>query len=146
MNLTTKKIIVALSMLFLSGTAGFAQCSKATTLTSSKTEYLDASMVLQRTTDENTVVELTDSLITIAPGNEPRKMIGNIKSTTCNWNIPYKEGKSTIKAIFTDDQDAIKNLTITIEGKGGTITLLAEIEEMPDRKIRLPVDTFKEKM
>jgi hypothetical protein len=35
--------------------------------------------------------------------------------------------------------------TITIEGKDGKITFLMEIEEMPDRKIRVWVDEFGEK-
>lgn len=134
-----------LSVLLAGSMAGFAQCGKAVILTSSKTEYLDANMVLQRTTEENSVVEVSDSVVTIAPGNEPRKMTATIKSNTCNWTLPYKEGKSVIKAMLSEGQEGIKNLTITIEGKDGKITLLAEVEEMPDRKIRVPVDSFEEK-
>lgn len=141
-----KTIILILSALLAGSIASIAQCGKAATLTSSKTEYLDSSMTLQRTTDETSVVELSDSIITIAPGNEPHKMTATIKSNTCNWSVPYKEGKSIIKATLSDEHGNMKNLTITIEGTAGKVTLLAEVEDMPDRKIRVPIDTFKEKM
>lgn len=141
-----RKILFALSILLASNTASVAQCGKAATLTSSKTEYLDSNMVLQRTMDEKSVVELSDSVITIAPGNEPRKMTATIKSNTCNWTVPYKEGKSLIKATLHSEHGEMKNLTITIEGKDGKVTLLAEVEDMPDRKIRVAADAFKEKM
>ncbi len=141
-----KKIVFALTLVLFSHAVSFAQCNKKVTLTSSKTEYLDSTMVVQKTEDEKSVVELSESEVSISPGNEDHKMTGIINSNTCNWTIPFKEGKSIIKATLSDKSAGdTKNITITIEGKDGKVTLLAEVEEMPDRKIRVQIDTFEEK-
>ncbi|HYJ37255.1 MAG TPA: hypothetical protein VEV87_01510, partial [Chitinophagaceae bacterium] len=81
--------------------------------------------------------------ITHGPNNNT--MSGTIKSDSCNWNIPYKEGISIIKALMTEQSGESRNLTITIEGKDGRLTFLAEVEERPDRKIRIIIDKFEEK-
>ncbi|MBD0288975.1 MAG: hypothetical protein ICV79_26655 [Flavisolibacter sp.] len=139
-----KKIIFILSLL-VSGTMGFAQCDKPLMLTSSKTEHLDANGTVQRTEDEKSTVEVNKTDVIIRPGNESHNMKGVIKSNTCNWSVPFKEGKSLIKATITNDNGNTMNATLTIEGKDGKLTLLMEVEEMPDRKIRVPIDTFEEK-
>lgn len=132
----------------LSGSiAGFAQCDKTSVLTSSKTEYLDAAMTLQNTQEEKSTVEISKTTVLITPGDEDHKMTINITSQDCNWKTAYKEGKSVIKGTMAEpDGSATHNVTITIEGKEGKLTLLAELEDMPDRKIRVPVDTFTEKI
>lgn len=137
-----KKILVAFFLLFAS-VAGFAQCGKNVILTASKTEYLDAAMNVQHTVDEHTIITLRDSTVTITPGDDAHKMTGIIKSKSCIWTVPFKEGKSTVTTTITDENGRVKNLTITIEGNGGKLTFLAEIDEMPDRKIRVSVDTFE---
>ena len=38
-----------------------------------------------------------------------------------------------------------RNATISITGKDGQLTLLLEVAEMPNQKIRVPIDTFEEK-
>lgn len=140
------KKILALAALLLAGMAGMAQCDKPSVLTSSKTEYLDANMNLQNTEDEKSTVEIDTTTVLIAPGNGDQKMTINITSRDCNWKTAYKEGKSVIKGTMTEpDGSTTHNVTITIEGKEGKLTLLAELEDMPDRKIRVPIDTFAEK-
>lgn len=139
-----KKIV--LSALLLCGAATtFGQCDKQTVLTSSKTEYLDNSGNVEHSADEKTTVEVFKDRIIVAPGSAPAPMTGPISSHTCNWTVPYKEGKSVIKAKITDEGGNPLNLTLTIEGKDGKLTLLAQIEEMPERQIRVPIDTYKEK-
>ena len=139
------RIILPLVLLLFSGTASLAQCDKDLSLTSSKTEYLDAQGALQRTEDEKSTIEITKTEVTITPGNADHKMKGTIKSHTCNWKVPFKEGKSVIQAAFSDEQKGTMNATITIEGRDGSVTLLMEAVEMPDRKIRVPIDKFEEK-
>src|SRR5688572_2407944 len=95
--------------------------------------------------DEPTHIEYDKSSITIVHGEQNQTMTGTIESDSCSWKTPYSEGKSTIKAVMTDPQGAIRNLTITIEGKDGKILLHAESEERPDRKIRIVIDKFEEK-
>lgn len=124
----------------------FGQCDKNVTLAVSKTEYLDRNGTVQRTVDENSTIEISASEVIIRPGSNPdQKMNGKIQSNQCSWNVPYKEGKSVLKANFADPAGNQQNATMTIEGKEGKITFLMEIDEMPDRKIRVNVDTFEEK-
>lgn len=139
-----KKLLFLLSLL-VSGLAGLSQCDKPLLLTSSKTEHLDGDGVLQRTEDEKSTVEISKTHVTIRPGNEPREMKGEIKSNACNWTMPFKEGKSIIKAVFTENNGNVMHATLTVEGKDGKLTLLLEVEETPTRKIRVPIDKFEEK-
>ena len=139
-----KAILGIFALLLLSNSASFAQCDQNVILTSSKTEYLDGQNVLQRSVDENSTVLIDDSKVTITPGSGDRKMVGIISSNDCAWKVPFKEGKSTIKAVFAEDNGEKRNVTLTIEGKDGKVTLLMEIKESPDRKIRIPINEFKE--
>jgi hypothetical protein len=137
-----KKFILGFSLLLAGGISSFAQCGKKIVFTSSKTEYLDTTGALQNAEDEKTVIESDGKTITITPGDH--QMTGTIKSDSCNWKIPYKEGKSVIRAVITDNGEE-KKVVLTIEGKNGKVTLLAEVEGMMDRKIRVTADTFEEK-
>ncbi len=139
-----KKFILLVVIASSMGISSYSQCDKKVLVTSSKTEHLDAKGEVERSVDETTTIEYDNKEIVITPGDDPT-MTGTIKSTTCEWKVPFKEGKTVIKASLTDPQGQMMNLTITIEGKEGKISLLAEIEEMPDRKIRVIVDKFEEK-
>ncbi|WP_460996769.1 hypothetical protein [Spirosoma harenae] len=138
------KSIICLTILFTT-TLSFGQCDKDVTLVSSKTEYLDGSGVVQRTEAEQSTIDITKSQVTITPGRADHKMVGAVQSNTCNWNVAYKEGKTVIKATFDDPSGPQRHTTLTIEGKDGVITFLMEIAEMPDKKIRVNVTSFKEK-
>jgi hypothetical protein len=131
-------------MLLTSIIAANAQCDKNVKLTSSKTEYLDSAMSLQKSEDEKTVIELTGKEVMIAPGNQNHVMTGAVQSATCNWTVPFKEGKSVIKAKMNLGNEE-KDATITIQGKDGQLTLLFEVTDIPNQKIRVPIDTFEEK-
>ena len=139
-----KHLIVAVGLLSFYNLKIFAQCDKAVILSASKTEFIDEKGSVQDSKDEKTIVEINKGNLTISPGGE-EQMAGTIKSTTCNWKIPYKDGKMIIKAILESPQGDSKHLTITIEGKDGKLDFLGEIEEMPERKVRLVVDKFEEK-
>ncbi len=76
------------------------------------------------------------------PGNN--QMTGTIQSDSCNWKIPFKEGRSVIRAVLTSNGEQ-KNIKLTIEGKNGQVILIAEIEDLKDRKIRVVADSFGEK-
>ena len=127
------------------GKLSFAQCGKATMLTSSKTEYLDGNYAVQRMVDEKSTIEINKSEITIITGDNQRKMTGIIKADSCTWTKSFKDGKSVIKAAFTKEGEDTRNATITIEGKEGKVSFLMEVAEMPDRKIRVLAETFEEK-
>ena len=142
-----KKVLFLLMLLTILGIVfSYAQCAKKQVITSAKTEYLDANGNLQRSVDENTIIEYDKSNITITiEQGDSKVMSGPVKLDSCNWSVPYKEGKSIVKAVVSDARGDAKNLTITIEGKDGKLTFLAEVDERPDMKIRLTVDKFEEK-
>ena len=126
------------------GTSSYAQCDKRVVITSSKTEYLDANGEVQRSVDETTTIEYDKKEIIITPGND-QTMQGTIKSDSCVWKTPFKEGITILKASITDPQGQTMNLTITIEGKEGKISFLVEIDERPEPKIRILVEKFEDK-
>src|SRR5262245_32940411 len=132
-----KRILFVLMMLLILGIVfSYAQCDKSKQLTASKTEYLDATGTVQKTVDEPTTVEFNKTGITISHGVQSQQMTGTIKSDSCSWKIPYKEGKTILRADISDPHGDVKTLTITIEGKNGTLYFLAEADGMPDRRIR----------
>ena len=142
-----KKVLFLLMLLTILGIVfSYAQCGKKQLITSAKTDYLDANGNLQRSVDENTTIEYDKSNITITiDKGDSKVMSGPVKLDSCNWTVPYKDGKSIVKALVSDARGDAKNLTITIEGKDGKLTFLAEVEERPDMKIRLTIDKFEEK-
>jgi len=137
----------SLTLIFLMLTAAcsisFAQCGKKVTITTAKTEHLNAAGTVERTVDEKAIVDInkTDLAINV---NDEHKMTGKIKSDVCNWTIPFKEGKWVIKATITDEQGTDREVTLAIEGKDGKVTLLFETDGMPDDRLRVTVVKFEE--
>jgi len=138
-----KKIILTLSLLIGISAVTFAQCDKTVVLTSSKTNHMDESGTITRTDDETAQIEIDKSAVNISV-NGDHKVTANIKSNTCNWTVPFKEGKTVIKAV-ADHNGEDKSITITIEGKDGKVTLLFEMEDEPGDRIKVGADKFAEK-
>ncbi len=138
-----KTIILILSLLVAGTVISFAQCGKKIVLTTSKTDHLDANGIVTRTVDEKAVVIISQTKLNITV-NDDHKMNGTIKLDSCFWKTPYKEGKTFIKGTLSTDEGDEKNITITIEGKDGKVTLLFEMEGMPDDRIRVVADKFEE--
>ncbi|MEO6631707.1 MAG: hypothetical protein ABIN13_08300 [Mucilaginibacter sp.] len=139
-----KKIILTLSLLIGLTAVTFAQCEKTVQLSSSKTNHLDEKGTVTRSDDETAVIDISKSTVDISVNGE-HKITAPIKSNTCNWTVPFKEGKTVIKATADHDgQD--ENITITIEGKDGKVTLLFEMESQPGDKIKVGIDKFTEKV
>ena len=134
-------LLALFTMIFC--TALSAQCDKNLTLTSSKTEYLDASGAVQKTVDENTKIDIDQKSISISPGGN-HTMTGAIISATCGWKTAFKEGKSEFKTEF-EDNGTLKKITIVLEGKNGKVSFTASIADEPDKIIRVWLDSFEEK-
>ena len=139
----TRASAFSFAPLLFSVITGFAQCGKDVVLTSSKTEYLNAEGAVQRTVEEDCVIKVGKSAVTISPSGHD-KMTGSITSTACEWKQPFKEGKTTLEAKFKDEKGEQSNATITIEGKDGKITCLMKEKEKPDRIIRVTIVKFEE--
>jgi hypothetical protein len=140
-NSTIKSAILALFLTLAGSTVTFAQCDKTVTLTSSKTNHLDENGNIERTKEETAVITITPTDITIVPGDEEHKMTGKITSKTCDWKTPYKDGKMVIKSIVSGDGGDDKDVTVTIEGKDGKVTLTFEAVGM-NGKIQIVADKF----
>ncbi len=142
-----RSILIAVFLLAAGSTACLAQCEKKVSFSSSKTQHLDESGTLKQENDETTVVEFNkiDITVTINHDGQDEKMIGTVKSYVCDWSVPYKTGKTTANvSLKRDDGDAM-DFTVTVEGKDGKITLLAESKDHPDDKIKLEAMKFEEK-
>ena len=142
-----RSIIIGLFLLVAGSTMCFAQCDKKVSIISSKSEQLDDSGQVQGSRDEKTIVDIstTDVNVSVASDEGDQKLTGKIKSKTCDWKTPFKEGKTVVTTTLNDNGND-KDFTITIEGKDGKVTLVAESPQMPGRKIRLVVDKFEEKI
>ena len=141
-----KKMILPIIIIIGFSLASHAQCGKNIVFASSKTEYLDSSYSVQRIADETVNLTINKMNITVLINSDSEnKLTGTIKSTTCDWKVPFKDGKMIFKAELTDVRGDTKNVVMTIEGKDGKTTLLVEIENMPERKMRLTADEFDER-
>lgn len=141
-----KSILFTAALAVCYCTSSKAQCGKKNVLTSSKTEFLNAGYEVEKVKDEKAEILFDQSSVTILiNGKEENKMTGAINATECNWKTPYKEGKTIIRALMSDPAGDKKNATFTIEGKGNEITLLLEVEDMNERKIKIRADSFAEK-
>ena len=139
------KKLLLLSAMLLTTAISYGQCDQAVVLKSSKTEYLNGSGVVERSVDEYSTVEITKTQVFISPGSGDA-MNGTIKSvSSCQWTTPYQEGKSVIKADFTNPEGGIMHATMIIEGIGGKLGFTMEVEEIPNMKIRISLVSFTEK-
>lgn len=139
-NNILKAGILAVALVLAGSTISFAQCEKPVKLTSSVTTYLNDKGEVEKTADEQTIVTLSKTEITITPGDH--MMNGSVTEYTCNWTTPFKEGKTTLKALLTDGNNDL-HVNITIEGKDGKVTLTFTADEMPGKKIQVVANTFE---
>ena len=141
--LAKKANACAFAFLLFSVATSFGQCDKNVVLTCSKTEYLNAEGAVQRTVEEECVIKVSKSEVTIAPSGHAT-MIASVTSTACEWKQPFKVGKTTLEATFKNENGDARNATITIEGKDGKITCVMKEKERPDRIIKVTVGKFEE--
>ncbi len=142
-----RTILITLFLLAAGSAMSFAQCDKKVTLVSNKTEHLDANGNLKNADDEKTTIEFnnTDIAVTVSHDNgDGDKMTGKIHSNICNWQVPFKTGKTLLNITLNREDGQSRDFTVTIEGKDGKVTLWAESKEEPDDKIQLPIDKFEE--
>jgi hypothetical protein len=141
-----KKLLLGGLLLATGAITTYAQCDKKVVITSSKTEHLGADSTVVRTDDETCTVEFdkTNVNVAIKNSNGDQNLKGVVKSYSCDWSTPFKEGKTALKATLTGDDGNPHDITITVTGKGGKIGFIAVVEGEPER-IRLVVDKFEEK-
>lgn len=142
-----RSIVITLLLLAAGSTISLAQCDKKTVLTSSKTQHLDAQGALKHADDEKVVIELTQSDITVSINNDggEHKLTGKVKSDTCDWKVPFKDGRTKLVVTLNNDNGESRDYTMTIAAKDGKVTFTAESKDEPDDVIKLDIEKFEEK-
>lgn len=122
----------------LAGTLStFAQCEENAVLSTSKTNLADPSGEPIGVKDEKTVLRFSKTAIMLNIDGVDRGEL-KIVSQSCNWTIPYKEGKSIINAKLNNS-----DYTLTIEGKEGKVKLHVVKNESDDSILMMLVDKFE---
>lgn len=140
-----KQMAVILALIFLCSGWSYSQCNDKVNWFASKAERLSAAGDVEDT-KEGTITVATDSnSIVVSIKESPEDQLrGTTSLVSCSWPEPLKNGKTVLKAVMTKEGDAdSRNVTITIEGKDGKITILLDIERMEGKKIRILVDRFE---
>ncbi|MFL5741226.1 MAG: hypothetical protein ACJ75B_13465 [Flavisolibacter sp.] len=142
-----KKIILSLFGITALIVGADAQCNQTVQISSIRSYFLNATDEVKGSKDENVVVTITKTTITIMFDGKAENggMSGNIKEMSCAWTEAFKEGKTVVRTDLVDQSGDVKDATITLEGKQGKLTLLFEAKERPDQKIKLEVAHFEQK-
>lgn len=142
------KKLFAIVIVFTMGLAIHAQCDKTITWVGSRTEYLDASGAVQNTLNSPITIQTSKSHITVTfTTNDGRSDIieGDIKNLICNWNKAFKDGKISFKSLLAKSNGETKDAMIFIEAKDSKIFIVVEMENMNGMKMRIPVESYKER-
>ena len=140
-----KKTMSLLLIAFAFATAGIAQCDKKTVYTSNKEEWLNSKYEVQKTDLDKVTVEVSKTSVVITHNDDPNDaMKGEAKDMNCNWTELYKNGKTTIQAQLTEGNNDVHDASLTIEGKDGVLSILIELKDHPDMKIKAYVDKYEE--
>ena len=132
-----KGIIVTLFISLAGTLSTYAQCKENTVLITSKTNLADPSGNPVGVKDEKTVLRFSKTAILLNIDGEDRAEL-KIVSQNCNWTIPYKEGRTVIKAKLNDS-----DYTLSIEGKEGRVNLHVVKNESDDSILSMVVDKFE---
>jgi hypothetical protein len=62
----------------------------------------------------------------------------------CNWKIPFKEGNTYIRGTLSFENGDQWVIKLTIDGKDGKLTLLADMEHPDANKMRFVLNKFEE--
>lgn len=138
-----KKIFLTITLLAALSVACFAQCDKTVVLNSSKTDHINSSGAVIRTETEDVIIEISKAEVNVTVNGDP-KIKAIIKSNTCNWKVPFKEGSTVIHGVAQRDGKDMP-VTLTLEGKNGKVTLIFQMDEMPDDRVKVGIDKFAEK-
>ena len=121
----------------------YCQCDTKIILSSSSTEIINKqNEVIIKDTERVTTIKYDTKTIEIITENNTR--LGTIDSIYCNWKIPFKEGKTYIKGRLNFENGEVWVTTLTITGKEGRLTLLADMEHPQANTMRFLLNKFEE--
>lgn len=122
-----------------------AQCLAHVKYSASKMEILDTSLALQDTREEPLTFEVRpDGFTGIRENQVEDSLHGVLKSVTCNWKEPFKNGTITMICDVQGAEHDMQDAQITIEAVEGKLTIYLRVKEQADKVIRLPIDKYEE--
>jgi len=121
------------------------QCLTRVKYSASKMEILDTAMNVLETKEESLTFETNPKGFTgIRVEDESDSLHGVLKSLTCDWKEPFKNGKITMVCDVQGKDHDMQDANITIDAEDGKIIILVRAKEQPDKIIRLVVDKYEE--
>ena len=139
-----KKFLVMALIGSMIGIATNGQCQRKVIWTSERTEFLDASGKVQDVRTQPTKIETTPGHVTVT--TEDDVFEGDIKGLTCEWKVPFKNGRTSFSTLMAKSNGESRNVSITIEGKDGKIDIIVEVDKMDGKKMRILVDNYTEEI
>ena len=137
------KTTLLLAILLLSAASfSYGQCGKKVLWMSSKTEFFGSDSSLQRTDTVKTILEFDTSTIRVRHGD--LDLTGTVKSSSCDWTIPYKAGQLHLTLTLTTPDGGTADATLTIQGKGDKIVLFWTESDNPEGYVREEADRFED--
>lgn len=138
-----KKRIVLLFITIAIGTYCYSQCDKKIILAATGAEILnDQNDVKIKDTERVTTIKYDSKAIEVI--TEYNTRYGAIDSIYCNWKIPFKEGYTYIRGTLSFENGDQWVIKLTINGKDGKLTLLADLEHPEANKMRFVLNKFEE--
>ncbi len=103
----------------------------------------DDGQVMRTIEDELIIIAGKEEILLQQPSDDRHNMRAAIKEVTCNWEQPYKKGKTMYKVEFIKPNGETSPGTITIESTDGNIIANLYIEKV-DQRARLTISKYKE--
>jgi len=136
-------LLLALTGAFI--TKGRTQCLTHVKYYASKMEVLDTTLTLLDTKEEPLTFETrADGFTGIRENEVADSLHGTLKTLTCDWKEPFKDGKITMICDVHGGPEDLSNATIIIEAVEGKLTIQLRAKERPEKVIRLVVDKYEE--
>ena len=139
------KCILFSALLLLGAAAGVrAQCDQKISWKASKAVFVDSSGKEERVDEAPLRIETSPGEIVIlrGEGGEDR-MSGPVKSFTCEWKEPFKNGKATYAADLSDAQGESLRVRLEFVAEEGKIKLTLIPENMGGRRILVQVESYE---
>ncbi len=138
-----KQKLISLFIGIAINTCCYCQCDTKIVLSSTGAEILNKqNEVIIKDTERITKIKYDTKKIEIITENNTR--LGAIDSIYCNWKIPFKEGKTYIKGRLSFENGEVWVTTLTITGKDGKLTLLADMDHPDANRMLFVLDKFEE--
>jgi hypothetical protein len=139
-----QKIILALSLVIVTGLTAVAQCDKKIKWTASKAEMYDQSgNVIDNKTATFLITMDSKNILLDIVENEEDKLEGTVGETTCEWKEAFKAGKSSSKVNMMNKNGETSAGTISVEGKDGKLIITFTLDMMNGKYVKIYVDKYE---